>query len=681
MLYRENMIFKLNSDKYRIVGSNDKKEDIFIINMKEGSHWNTIISRVKLEDCFIKGLAKEVTDDKYEVKYDFELSEKAMKKQQLYSEIIAFILKISPKNEIFYSNLRKTIINKAIANFNVSESTIKRIVSRYLKNGKVISGLVTLNNCGGRGKERKATYKNEDIVSVDENFRRVFKEGINKYYNNSKKNNIRVCYELTIRDYLKQNPDAKVPTLKQFYYWHNKIVKSDNKTSIIKRRGERIYNQIATPIIGSSLQDAVSSADLYQIDSTILDVYIVSSLNRDLIVGRPVLYVVIDTYSRMVAGINVTIEPFNSYEGVRGALVNAFTNKVKFCEKHGVNIKKQDWNIRCIPNRILADRGELLSKNIENAIINLGIMIQNTPPYRGDMKGIVESFFERIHSLIKPFVEGVVENKFNKIERGELDYRLKANLTLEEITKIIIKCVLFHNNKHVLSHYKSDGLDIENSIAKIPKDIWKYGIMNKKGLLRELPEEVIKINLLPNKEVSVTAKGIKFNKLYYVSAYSLEKEWFHKARLNGSFKIRISYNPVDLTEIYYIKEDGISFDRLHLVTHLNHYKGLSEEELNKIVEYTNELNKKAEEEELRAKVDLYTEIESIAFKAKVEQERVKDKGVSKSSRLKNIRGNLEVEREYYRKDNTEARGNYINKDDEELELFESIADEWGDEYE
>ena len=71
MLYRENMIFKLNSDKYRIVGSNDKKEDIFIINMKEGSHWNTIISRVKLEDCFIKGLAKEVTDDKYEVKYDF----------------------------------------------------------------------------------------------------------------------------------------------------------------------------------------------------------------------------------------------------------------------------------------------------------------------------------------------------------------------------------------------------------------------------------------------------------------------------------------------------------------------------------------------------------------------------------------------------------------------------------
>lgn len=691
MIFKENMLFLLNNEKYRIVGSSEEGKDIFIINMKRGSHWNNVIKTSKLQDCFDKGIATESIEAKSLISYKYELSEKTIKKQKFYGEIIVFLLKNSPQNEIFYSNSRKMIIDKTILRYKISKSTIKRIFSRYLKNGKVISKLVDYSNCGAKGKERNVTYKNKDIVPVDDKFKEVFKEGINKYYNTAKKKNIRTTYELTMRDYLKENPNAKVPSLKQFYYWHKVFINKDNKTSIIKRKGDRVYQQTAQPIIGSSLQDALAPADLYQIDSTILDVYIVSTLNRNLIIGRPVLYVVIDTYSRVITGINITIEPFNSYEGGRGSLINTFTNKVVYCKQFGIEIKQEDWDIQCIPNRILADRGELLSGNIENAITNLGIIIQNTPPYRGDMKGVVEKFFERIHSLIKPFVEGVVENKFNKVERGEVDYRLKANLTLHEITKIIIKCVLFHNNHHVLSYYESDGLDIENSIAKIPKNLWEYGVKTKKGLLRELPEEVIKINLLPNKEVTVTAKGVKFNKLYYISSYMLENNFFSKARLNGSYRIRISYNPNNLSEIYYIKEDEQSYDTLYLVTHLKHYKGLSEEELNKIIEYEKKLNKKAEENELKAKVDLYSQIEEIADRAKIEQDKIKDTTLSKSSRLRNIRDNLEAERRHFRVESADLRGYYHKDnadirqdsiDDDELSLFEKVAeDEWGDDYE
>lgn len=684
MIFKENMLFVLNNEKYRIVGSSLNNEEIFIINLKRGSYWNNVISRRILEDYFNNNIALEFKEVKNDLGYEHKHSQKTQEKYKLYSEIIAFLLKNSPKNEIFYTNLRKMIVDRAIFKYNVSESTIKRIFSRYLKNGKVISKLVNYNNCGAKGRERNNTYNNEDIVAVDNKFKKVFKEGINKYYNTAKKNNIRTTYELIMRDYIKENPEVKVPSLKQFYYWHKKIVNDDNRTSITKRRGDRVYQQTAKPIIGSSMQDTLAPADLYQIDSTILDVYIVSTLNRELIVGRPTFYAVIDTYSRLITGINVTIEPFNSYEGVRGALVNTFSNKVDYCKQYGIDIKEEEWEVSCIPNRILADRGELLSGNIENAITNLGIIIQNTPPYRGDMKGIVEKLFERIHSLIKPFVEGVVENKFNKVERGEIDYRLKANLTLQEITKIIIKCVLFHNNHHVLNYYESDGLDIEDSVAKIPNNIWQYGVKHKKGLVRELPKEVVMINLLPNKEVTVTPKGIRFNKLYYVSSYTLENDFFSKARLNGSFKVRISYNPNNLSEIYYIKEDGQSFDILHLVTHLGHYRGLSEQEVEKIAEYEKELNKKAEESELKAKLDLYSEIEEIAQKAKQEQEKNRDNSLSKSRRLKNIRGNLEQEREHFRSESVDIRDNY-NKDnvlEEELSLFEKVAeDEWGDDYE
>ncbi|MDY4544291.1 MAG: DDE-type integrase/transposase/recombinase [Bacilli bacterium] len=437
-------------------------------------------------------------------------------------------------------------------------------------------------------------------------------------------------------------------------------------------------------MVGNSLDDALSPAELYQIDSTILDVYIVSKLNRNLIIGRPVLYLVIDVYSRLITGINVTIEPFNSYEGVKEALINAMSDKAKYCEKFGIKINSDEWNVKCIPSRILADRGELLSKNIENAISNLGIMIQNTPPYRGDMKGIVEKAFERIHSYIKPFCDGVVENKFNKVERGEEDYRLKANLTLEEITKIIIKCVLFHNNHHVLNNYEGDGLNISNDIPKIPNKIWEYGVKEKKGLLKELSEDVVRINLLNNKEASVTAKGVRVNGLYYVSSWTLDEGWFQKARMDGVFKVKISYDPNDLSSIYYIKENGTDFDELKLVSYQEQYKNLGEEELKQVIEYEKKLNKEAEEKEIREKINLYDEIEKVTSKAKEEAERSKDKSISKSKRLKGIRENLDEERKRIREEEkTENKNLKITEEieDDELSVFEMSDKEWGDYYE
>lgn len=470
-------------------------------------------------------------------------------------------------------------------------------------------------------------------------------------------------------------------TFKQFYYWHKKFSAGNKKNEIIKRFGDRIYQQKGRAIIGNSIQDASGPGEFYQIDSTILDVYIVSKLNRNLIISRPILYICIDVYSRMITGINVTIEPFNSYKGVQGVLINAMSDKVSYCKNYGIDIRKEEWDVSCVPSRILADRGELLSGNTENAISNLGILIQQTSPYRGDMKGIVEKAFERIHAYIKPFLAGVVENKFNKVERGNADYRLEANLTLEEITQIIIRYVLFHNNNHVLNYYESDGLTIENNIAQIPNKIWEYGVKEKRGLLRELPKEVIMINLLHNKEVTVTARGVRFNKLYYVSKYTLEQGWYQRARIEGSFRIRVSYEPNDLSEIYYVKDNGASYDTLTLVTYMEKYKYMSEEEINKIFKYQEKLNKKLSEKEIREKVALFDEIQKITKKAKEEQEKFKDKGINKTTRLKNIRENLEEERAYFRNKTNNEEAETINRGYGELDIFENVIDGWGEDYE
>jgi len=326
MIFKENMIFKLGNEEYRIVGSDTFRSNIFLIELCEQIRWPQIINQENLEELFIRNKAIEVKTDKFMDINNFEITDEMAQKRDFNYEVICYLFSNSPEYEIYYKKSRKSVIDKTIEVYGISESSIKRIWCSYLKSGKITQSLIPkTNNCGARGKER--VHERGEFV-VDDKIKKIFKEGINKYYNTKKKNNKRMCYELIIRDYLKSNPNSKIPSLKQFYYWFAKITKDDKRNEIAKRYGDRIYQQTGRAIIGNSIQDTLGPGELYQIDSTILDVYLVSKMNRNLIIGRPTLFFVIDVYSRMIVGMNVTIEPFNSFEGAKGALINAMTDKV-----------------------------------------------------------------------------------------------------------------------------------------------------------------------------------------------------------------------------------------------------------------------------------------------------------------------------------------------------------------
>ena len=166
------------------------------------------------------------------------------------------------------------------------------------------------------------------------------------------------------------------------------------------------------------------------------------------IIGRPTLYAVVDVYSRLIAGFYVGLEN-PSYVTAMLALVNAMTDKVQLCQSYGYNIEPEDWPSIGIPDAILADRGELLGYQIESLEQAFGVRIENTPPYRGDAKGIVERSFKTLQADFKPFAPGVVTGDIVR-KRGGKDYRLDATLTLHEFTKIIIGSILQRNQHSVL---------------------------------------------------------------------------------------------------------------------------------------------------------------------------------------------------------------------------------------
>lgn len=655
---------------YRILSDKTGSPNVCVIEM-EKMRWPKVKNRNELILDLNDGRAKVIKKDHYIIHTDeSQLSDVAKRKWNSSWELISYTFnQLEDESLVFNSKYRDLAMKETMKVYKVGYSTLKNYLIKYWQGGMIKSALIPRYNfCGAPGKERNNNGKKRGRprsitsgkgVNIDEKIKKHFEMGLNKHYYTNKKNTLKMTYELILMDYFsdkkitdkgKEIPVIKdintVPTYHQFLYWFKKM--NDPRKELIQRFGSRNYYQNHRSIIGDSTQDAgLGPGTLWQIDATQFDVYLVSSVNRNIIVGRPTLILVIDVFSRMIVGMNITLESFNSYTGAMVALANAMLPKEDYCKQFGISLNKNEWDVHCIPQRIFADRGELNNSVIENAIAKLGITIQNAPPYRADYKGIIEQAFEQLNMKVKPFVDGVVPNKNNTVERGDVDYRLKSNLTINEFTKIILKCVLYHNNHHVLSDYVLDEMMLEDEVEKVPTKIWDYGRQHMKGRFRTLPESTIKMHLLPTATASVTARGVKYKKMLYASDYTLKNHWYQQARLNGARKIKVWFDPRDMSHIYVLDEED-EFHRLTILEHLTVYEGRNMEEIDKLIDYKKSMEKRSKEKELQAKLELYNDIEMVVENVRTKFIEEKDETLSKAQKLKGIRSNQKEERELLR---------------------------------
>lgn len=709
----ENTLLRCKAkETIRIVYCNLVSSIIYVVDM-EAMRWPYAVRKDELIDDIKSGEIVVLERDPYtRLVAEEELSEAEKERRGRAWNIVNFILQqIESEILMFQSKYREKAIKLAVEFYGVNYTTVKNYLIRYWQGGKIRNGLLPkFNLCGSKGEERKNTGKKRGRprksgnsgINIDEDIKKYFKIGLNRYYYNGRENSLKITYELILRDFFTEasidskgnkisviRDSTKIPTYNQFLYWYKKF--NDPKKELINRKGARNYFLNHRTIIGDSTQDAgFGPGTLWQIDATPLDAYLVSSVNRNLVVGRGTLYLVIDVFSRLIVGMNVSFEPFNSYTGAMVALANAMLPKNNYCKQYGITLDKNEWDVACVPQRIFADRGELTGTQIEDAIANLGISVQNAPPYRADYKGIIEQAFAQLNLKVKPFADGVVKDGSITIERGEEDYRLKANLTIDEFTKIIIKCVLFHNNHHVLSDYVLDDMMLAENVEKIPAKIWEYGLKNMKGRLRTLPETTIRMHLLPTDFASVTSRGVKFKKMLYVSDYSLRNHWFQNARINGSKKIKIWYDPRDLSHIYVINEDE-EFHELDLLDHLTKFKNRGMEEIKEIIKYEESFDFKSKEKELQAKMELFDDIENIVEAGREKTLAEKNESLNKAQRLKGIKDNQKMERELEREkvrkknennnpgeDSTTYLEDYTNEYDE-LDIFKTLRDtDWNE---
>lgn len=691
MSITKNQLVMLEGKVVRILYIDKLSTITYVIEMK-GFKWPYLVSLDEVEKASQQYESINIEESSYiRLFLEESLTTSQLKKREKAWEVVNFIISQLDGVELYIHKYRAPVLKQAEQYFEVGNKTLKKYLLSYWKGAGTNNSLLPFyDKCGGRGREKKVGYKKigrprqqleDQGINVDANIKRLFKKGLNSYYYNERKNSLKTAYELIIKDHFSSQIqdksgkqvlvlEEKLPTYEQFCYWYRK--NKDIKKEVSTRGSSKEFYQKNRAIVGNSIQDSgIGPANLCQIDSTIFDCYLVSMLNRNIIVGRPVLYTVMDVYSRVIVGINVTFESFNGYVGAMIALENAMTAKAPYCKKYGVDIQEHEWPTG-IPSKIMADRGELENRQIENAIANLGISIQNTPPYRADYKGIIESGFKQLNIKIKPFADGVVTNSKNILERGEKDYRLKANLNLYEFTQIVIKTVFFHNNHHVLSEYVTNEMQIEDSVEKIPIKIWEHGIKSTKGQLRTLPVEMIKLNLYPTAQASVTAKGVYFNKMYYLSPNMLKSNDFAKARTSGGWKVTVSYDPRDLTTIFLLSDDKKFFEELTLAEYLSKFKSMSLEDINSVIVDEEVRSKQGKEQELQAKINLFSDIEDIVAGAREKAGAEQDVNASKASRLRGIKENLKEEREIERKQLMIDTMEQVKQQDDYLRMFRDI---------
>ena len=190
----------------------------------------------------------------------------------------------------------------------------------------------------------------------------------------------------------------------------------------------------------------------------------------------------------------------------------------------------------------------------------------------------MERHFELIDAKFGAYVPGYVEPDF--LQRGGRDYRAEATLNIDEFTAIILHCVVHYNNHHELGGYDADADVVRDRVPLVPAHLYAWGRVNRSGDSRRYSPEQVKFELMPDDDATVTQRGIRFRKAFYTCQRAEDELWFDRARQKGSWKVRVSYDPRCMDNIYlHDGERQGAFDVCSLLARSRAWAGLGEVEI------------------------------------------------------------------------------------------------------
>lgn len=438
-----------------------------------------------------------------------------------------------------------------------------------------------------------------------------FNWAIKNVYFNSHRVSLRDTYDIMLLEkYMNDGQlQENVPSFSAFrrYYYEKGYHRKLGKT--ITRNGKGNFTNNERILYGSA-ETWRTQIGSFQMDATMADIYLVSRFNRKDVVGRPNVYLAVDTVTQLITGVYVGFE--SGFSAVAACLYNCIENKVEYCHRYDMDIEPWQWPNAELPGEIITDQGsEFAGERANDLCIHYGIVCHAMPPFRPDRKGIVEMTFDLLQKRYKGLLrgKGVVEEDAQ--ERWATDYRKQAVLTLDEFTKILIRCIVYLNSGRVLQNKQPTPEMSASSVPMIPARLWTWNYIQRNINLVKAEKQEFYLFALEQIKTTVQRKGIAVNGLWY-SQMNMDQ----KGYVVGDIVIAL-YDKNDLSRIWIQK--GKEYEEIPLSGAVEQFSKISAEEFRIYRKHQLEVQAKQTDTSQKIKLQMLSDIQAIAEKAEKEK--------------------------------------------------------------
>lgn len=329
------------------------------------------------------------------------------------------------------------------------------------------------------------------------------------------------------------------PTLRQF----TRFLQSNYSLEVRLRgrKGDKEFELDHAAKLGTVGADCRGVGHYYEIDATIADLFLVSKSDRNKIIGKPTLYLIIDRKSRLIVGFYCGLENA-SWTGAMQAIFSIATDKRKLCERYGVVYDPEDWPAHMVfPSEFLGDRGpEMLGKQSNNICDGLALTMTNLPSKKAKAKPLVECSFKLTQEVLKDVVPAY-DPPANATKRQGKHYEQDACLTLNEFIGILLRTIIAQNRK-AMPRYIRNLEETDAGVMPIPTHLWNHDIPKSASNLTRYSEDQVRHALLPKGTATVTEFGLEFKNCFYSCAEGDARGWFIQARNSSNFSVDITFD-------------------------------------------------------------------------------------------------------------------------------------------
>lgn len=308
---------------------------------------------------------------------------------------------------------------------------------------------------------------------------------------------------------------------------------------VARRRGDEA--KARSMVLAPGSYDISTPMDVWQIDHTLLDVIIVSEVNR-LPIGRAWVTFIIDVASRMIAGFYLTLES-PSRHTVAKALINAVMPKEEYLRS--LNIVG-DWPIYGLPRALHSDNAAefrpdgVYGRACENHFIEVILRPLGKPHYGGHIERLIGSMMGRAKLL-----PGAT--KSNPKERGSYNSVKQARMSFRDVERWLAEQVTdYHSTRH-------------STLGRSPLAEWRE-LCHQHRIVCETPAnpDAFYRDFLPEVSAKIGRRGFNWKTLNYCGPV------IQQLVRSGERSVTFKYDPSDLSHVF------VRLDEAYHAVDLNH---------------------------------------------------------------------------------------------------------------